>query len=523
MISSAREPCNMLLRRCLKLLFLTFWGSIASQGQTQCAPDVVVGAALGLQRDAAQGYALFLRSLHASAPNASVHLLVDAASHDAVQELARNRLTGLVTLHLQTGDGVPSIAKGLSMQLGRYWLYDTLLDSLLAAYRTHIATGLRCDEPLVLLSDTRDVVFQDDPFARHRTRHARRRSAHSLSRERTAPMPALVTFAEPSFVALAGARACSGQPSLRDAGLVVDDGLWARLPAQPPHDQDALAWNMRVASGFMRPACFAPLARLPVLCSGTTLGTLPSISAYVKAMVSALPFTVSGGRGYFVGADQPLHNLLLYHAASLQQQRKLMASSASGGGDDDSCAEAAGADAAAAVVRGPLADLPLVAPALDAVAASDPAYGALLALSTRLSRTVTVEVVPHEEATVCTLGLWPHNRVPVSGGAGKRTSLVAVHAGGLPMGLGGAYPAAESLPSADAWLGNVTAGPDPHPCPAGGAETSGPAADSELPPPICAVVHQYDRHMQLRKWADVRWGGADPARLYCDTAVARCW
>ena len=610
------------------------------------------------------GYELFLASLAQAAPEATAVLMVDAAAEAALRPVVHGARHGRV--HLMPADmaAIPRIARKtgreLSMQLSRYWLYVQALEAIEhdimksnkssssvfygddAVPAANSNTSLACPEqhhPLVLLADTRDVVFQRDPFADLRTRMA---ESHSID--------ALFAFAEPHFVRLGGAESSLTS----SAAAVVDDDVWQHMRSARGAE-DAAQWNTRVASGFLRPGAWAPLVHLPVLCSGTTAGSLSAVLAYARMMSAALSVTISGGQSYFVGADQPLHNLLLYHAAAQQIRRDAA--------DADARRQAA-ADSVKHHQRRPIPPhleraIAAAGAKLDAFVATEVAYSALLRLPAQLlsgalsppnaaagaaaaingqprsttaaadadatekgetaaatdplppqssslssqpqaPHRITLHVIPHEEGIVCTLGLWAHNDVPLrptataverqlagdgpSQGKGDAEVFIAAdgRAGRLPsddrIGLKAATAVVYSTAAAastvsgpeDARVFNAsTASPsfwaaDVVPCPhhthqhyqqqqqqrpshhgaaGAGAATAATAAASAggcdpLTCPPCAVVHQYDRHMALWKWADVRWagaggggGGADdvsgsvsPAQTwYCDTGLNLCW
>lgn len=489
---------------------------VDAQPPLGCA-DVVLGAATGVSRGT-HGYELFLTSLRAAAPDAAVVLLVDAASEAALAATPAAAAWGArLTLRRVKVTDIPLVARRpgreLSMQLARYWFYVDALEELSARYAAEAAAAAAAgtpaprrwcaSPPLVLLSDTRDVVFQRSPFDDMR----RLGAASTTSRSR----PPLYAFSEPArYTNLGPATAAQAPPA-------VDDALWRRFLAGDADaiNGDVMFWNTRVASSIARPAVWAPFARLPVLCSGTTAGALPALLAYARTVAAALPSILSGGQGYLVGADQPLHQLLLWTAAA-----------------------AAEAAAQQKVADGVTRDAGLcrqLAALVDDTArlsAAEPYFRSLAALATSLADSVALTIVPHEDGLVCTLGLFPTNQVataprlprgrPDTGGGGSNatTELAAATA---------TVTAAGEASSSDGVDGNVDAFYTAAVLPTDvvGSNDDDGAGMTALPSPLplaCAVVHQYDRHMSLWKWADVRWGGLDARNSrYCDIFVHLCW
>jgi len=125
------------------------------------------------------------------------------------------------------------------------------------------------DASLVLLADTRDVLFQDDLFARLKAR-----------------TDALGDGEQPLYFAM------EPEISIRDQ-----------------------VWNRAAFKQCLPQTVYDRLAGMPVSCSGTTVGTRASILAYVEAMIPFNLFCSGHGRrhpDYIGGMDQPAHMLLLY-------------------------------------------------------------------------------------------------------------------------------------------------------------------------------------------------------------------
>jgi hypothetical protein len=134
--------------------------------------------------------------------------------------------------------------------------------------------GLWDDASLVLLADTRDVLFQDDLFARLKAR-----------------TDALEEGEQPLYFAM--------EPEIATIRMSIRDQAWNRV-----------AFKQCVPQ-----VVFDRLADMPISCSGTTVGTRASILAYVEAMIPFTLFCSGHGRlhpDYVGGMDQPAHMLLLY-------------------------------------------------------------------------------------------------------------------------------------------------------------------------------------------------------------------
>jgi hypothetical protein len=292
------------------------------------------------------------------------------------------------------------------------------------------------DEPLVLLTDTRDVVFQADLFAEARGQiEALGPSAASL--------PVLFVAAEPEGSTVGGE-----------------------------------AWNTLTARSCFRPSIVDAMADLPILCSGTTLGTLSAVEAYLDTIVQSLPFCLGAGQPLRFGVDQPLHILVAHTAmlAAAVRAAGLEPSSwadAHGGGRVAASASPAlplpsGAVAAYARLYRSMTSLPA------SFATEEPAYRALNEGAAELGRRVVVLPLFSEDGPICTLAL--------------TSSPVLVPA---PTGIPGGK-----------FVGTGAAG--------------APDGDGAPPQRPCALVHQYDRHGHLIKLFDVAFLGVDPTTPYCE-------
>ena len=350
-------------------------------------PDLILGVAdhsAALVSDArARGVkAGGLRRFVASALQAAPEAYVVIASASAEFWLAADARLAAALRHprvllvpLRSGDYYPRRRlQGLRIQFARYWAYAPAL----AAARARLADRSDLDNraalaggPFILLSDTMDVAFQADPFARARA--LLRAAPPGVGDAR----PPLLVAAEPAAYGLASERINGGWlRSCFRAGLTVASS--AAAAAAPPSSQ-------------LLPAD-------TILCSGTTLGAAAAVDAYIAAMTRALPFCASA-QVPSPGVDQSVHNVLL-------------------SGDDDAGApglrgvpaEDAQAQAAMAVTQVVSSALP---PGrgyprhvtLAAAAAVEPAYAAFAAVAAHLRAAVRVLRVAHEEGWVCTFGL----------------------------------------------------------------------------------------------------------------------
>ena len=445
---------------CLVLLLIPESAGFFAAAAPADAAAVIIGIAIGTHRGTS-GYIAFVRSALAAAPASTLILIVDEPVAQAVDS------AGLPLIHaarlrlLPPPPGaIPRRYSRLSMIMSRYWLYLHAVETLIAE---RAAAGINASLPLLVwLSDTRDVVMQRDPFVglQQLLMHSEEGGARL--------QPGLVVVAEPAHLTLGSD-----------------------------------AWNWRLLNSVFRLSAVGPYAPLPVLCAGTTGGTLSAVHAYLVAMTDAMPFATSGGQGYLVGADQALHNYLLHPLLELN-------------------------------------DSPLKGVAhaeRESIVSTEPAYSALQRIFERLRAATRVIVTHHEDGEVCTLGVVSHNRVPLSvpeGAEGYWRADVVVAADSLSSSTqSNGHPAsstagARTVYTADgegsAIINNAGART------VYTADGEGSAIIYNVRPDgegaslrACAIVHQYDRHMQLRKWVDVRWLDVPENASYCDTELKRCW
>jgi hypothetical protein len=329
----------------------------------------------------------------------------------------------------------------------------------------------RPTEPLVLLTDLRDVVFQGDVFAGAR-----------------------------NVLAAAGADAGSSGGSGGGGGGGDDDVsvLFAALESATV-TLGTEPWNARSLAATFRPAVAASLAPLPVICSGTTIGGVRAVRTYLRAMIARFPVLMSGGPSEF--GDQRLHNYLL-HTAMLAT----IAAGAGATGDEALTVAARGPPPAAAPPPAGLILPPGVLAAYEKVYAnltalprhlyaSEPLYATLNAAAATLipaqraapaaapgaaggrppppPRLTGVLVLPlrHEDGPVCTMGAVLH---------GRKLEVLPWARGGPGVGLG-------VVPT---------------------------QANASRP---CALIHQYDRSLFLQKAMDVALGITKPSVRYCDS------
>ena len=133
--------------------------------------------------------------------------------------------------------------------------------------------------PLMLLTDTRDVLFQRDPFSSARKTIKAMQAEHSQTHHAGDCLrPPLFVVAEPSIYQL-------GSEGKNDALLME----CFRSGLEP-------LWEGN-----------------PVICSGTTMGVFPAVEAYVEAMIAAMPIAAPGTPA----TDQSLHMALVYAARRL--------------------------------------------------------------------------------------------------------------------------------------------------------------------------------------------------------------
>jgi hypothetical protein len=261
-------------------------------------------------------------------------------------------------------------------------------------------------------------------------------------------------------------------------------------------------WNSAVAASCFTRDVVDDLGTLPALCSGTTIGSLRAVEAYLAAATAALPFCVSGGRGFALGVDQPL---LAYLAHAAMLGASLRAAGVSGGDDDVEVSGSGGiaplpppppplSDALLAELEGLYASVGL-ARLPRFLASEEPAYRQLNRISTRLARTATVVPARHEDALLCSLAMaGGEHALRMERGDGEDAPLLVA-------------PAAEGGGRGDGGVGGS----------GGGGGNGGAQA--------CAVLHQYDRIGRLVKHFDVLLRGVNASSRYCETADGdeRCY
>jgi hypothetical protein len=321
---------------------------------------------------------------------------------------------------------LPRKLRRMQPHVSRYWMYSRVLDAL-------APRGKFKHTRYVLLADTRDVVFQTDPFAAAR---------------------AYVSAQQPE----------QGTPGVHSTN-VTDTVLVAQEPA--PWTLGTQEWNKAMLSSVLREHIVDALQSYRVICSGTTLGTQGGIQAYLRVMLQALTFASSGGAAFKKGVDQPVHDYIVHMGrAAAAASPPLSAAEAAWPAPSrftpqtpSEGAIAVGADASLSRASQQSAHARLLAASL-----AEPVYTELLQLALQLRESAAVHVVPHEAGLMCTMHL-------------AKPQLVSLAAGGLL--------AAED-PAAGGWPLTATAD-----------SGSGVAADAGTARRACAIVHQYDRHPPL--------------------------
>jgi hypothetical protein len=461
-------------------------------------PDTIIGVWMSRNNAGAphalseslDGVSRFVLSASAAAPAARVVVVADGdtraavrgrpaaarvvANADAAGDTAfGGPMPGGPGVHLRAWDsviGLPRWASRLQPHAARYWAYADAVRQVAeehaAAVAAAAAAGLPAPrEPMVLLSDLRDVVFQRDVFA-----DARDAIAAALGGPPPAGLSVLLATLE------SATKAVGTEP-----------------------------WNQRCSELIFRAPVVQTLAPLPIICSGTTAGGVRAVAEYLAVMTAAMPVMAADGHGAWYGLDQALHIYLLHTA--------MVAALAAGGGAGTAVGPGLGLAAAAMP--------PLPAGVLAAYGRvysnatrderpewrTEPAYTALDGLAARLIPArgagahgggggltgVLVLPVRHETGPICTFGVVPMAIVWVPGKDGAN-------------GVGYGLVAAED-PAAPAAAA------------AGGGGGGGPPT-----PTPCAVIHQYDRSIPLRKHFDVVLGFVERDFMYCNAAAPdQCW
>jgi hypothetical protein len=330
-----------------------------------------------------------------------------------------------------------------------------------------------------LLTDVRDVLWQDDLFVR--LRRSAGASGVGSGRPGTAAAPT-----RPGSPIGVGSL---GEHDSEEEGR--EEPLFFAVEPFNGTVKDERLFNVPCASQCFPPSLMARYGHMPLSCAGTTAGTWTALQAYIHAMQAHTLFCTGAGKQLaFTGMDQPMHMYLLYdlilsrhpsHARALGKGHGHRH-----GGVEQRWTSLYGRlfsnDEAA------LTSYPLY-PYRDA----EPVYSTLRNVSLfsfdgwrGLGSVAGIEgqgalvhepvrVVPlpmyHDEGAVCTLSLlpWDSFLVPDESGYG---------------------PSSDITP--------------------GGRHGAGPT---------CALVHQYDRHARLVKLVDVKYAGVDPAARYYDSTL----
>lgn len=229
--------------------------------------------------------------------------------------------------------------------------------------------------------------------------------------------------------------------------------------------RDETAFNTPCARQCFPPQVMERYGHMPLSCAGTTAGSWYALSSYIRAMQSHTLFCAGPGQQFhFSGMDQPMHMYLLYEAIL---------------GRHPMYAGAEHADMQWEKRYGRLfipAALTTSYP-LHPDRDREPAYARLhkvaletLGGETRAGKRVIPLPLYHNDGVICTLSLipWSWFYTPGESGYGREADITAQgrHGG-----------------------------------------------------PVCALVHQYDRHVRLMKLMDVRYAGRDPAVGYADSTL----
>lgn len=380
---------------------------------------------------------------------------------------------------------LPKFASRLQPHVARYWIYQTMIKDIIhPLYMHHYGhlvhkeekiTTTAADssfaspypyEPLILLTDTRDVVFQANLFALTRQKIHRLYTSSSSS----VPSPTVTSLLE--------------QPSM----------LFVAVEPAPRIFREE-AWNVETASSCFSPPIIESLGSFPIICSGTTVGHLYALLKYLEAMLRITPLCVMNGLGSKFGIDQPLH-IYLAHTAMLTTVLR------SAGLDSSIMPEGIYNSRHHPSDRFIPSTYTLPEGILEAYhnlyanlttlpshfTIQDKPYQLLNSIAFELINNTQILVLPfrHEEGPICTMANVPHRLVPfVSGGNDP---------GGLVL------PQRVSIDNSHrVKLNSQTLQNEPL-----------------APPTPCALVHQYDRHGRLVKLYDVGFLGVDPNMRYCE-------
>lgn len=283
---------------------------------------IVLGAAELLVPEAAagNGLSLFLRSLdhaYASAPSPPATLPVLVLVLDAMTAAYARPLLEQARHYSYIIYSQPELYKtlpdshrgpGWTVHSQRFLYYEAVLADIAAGgtllaeavvaasatfcagdaldYAARIASGVCLPQPsAALMTDLRDVVLQGDAFA---PLWALVEEEEEQGRQAQSPdaMPSILVVAQ------------EWQPMPLRVSLFNANWLNGCFPAAAA----AASSNGTGGLGW--------LSQLPILCSGTTLGTLPAISAYLAAMRASMP-VCAGAVALRYGWDQAIHQAVV--------------------------------------------------------------------------------------------------------------------------------------------------------------------------------------------------------------------
>ena len=243
-----------------------------------------------------RGYEIFLRSVLHSAPGAIVVFIADDPNWNLLPPDLRSeprvvRVTVGEVINELPGAHVSAVWKRTTVQFGRYYLYPAAMElarkrfglavpSAFSHMHSHGNASGGCHshvkDPFVLFSDTRDALFQRNPFEIARQLARQRRQQQQLSSHTECGLPPLFVAEEPTDF-----------PVLQD----------------PINNQ----W---LASCFRREDV-AHMTGKPIICSGTTMGSWTAMATYARAMVQLLPYCLTAQK-VSAGIDQSVHIMAMY-------------------------------------------------------------------------------------------------------------------------------------------------------------------------------------------------------------------
>lgn len=342
-----------------------------------------------------------------------------------------------------SGDGPPRFLTHprASLFVRRWWLYVGLMERIQALDDSAAGEGM------ALLSDVRDVLWQDDVFRRLR----------AVSRA-------------------------------KGVGHDTSSGAWAHPPFPPEEPlffavepfngtvKDEPTFNVPCAAQCLPPPVMARFGHMPLSCAGTTAGSWSAVQRYIRAMQAHALFCAGPGKQYdFSGMDQPMHMYLLFDLILSRHP------SAAQEGEGGEVSDAQWAARYASLLGG---EEQLGAYPLHPRREEEPAYAEL-----RRVAVAQLEAQPPSAA---------HPR-----GLGRVVPLPAFHDDG-EMCTVSLVPWETFFAPSESGYGDV--------------RSRGTAGG-----PVCALLHQYDRHARLVKLADVLYSGVDPSTRYWDPATGRSY